>query len=443
MPRRHNSVRVPVVHQPRDDRYPAPKDDYDDRKSHRVGDYPDEREHRKSKDHGRYYDRESEDWRGPAPRRDEDRRHLRSRENSLERAPAVKGPALRPDDSWKPQRSHESSPERIHRGSVSKGASDPRRKPRSREASSDRSGLVQGLAATSIGGLAAAGVANGLSKPSKERSDGSEDEARKERRRRRNKERDETHDRNEEAPRRSKDVLLDGEDDSTKTRRDRNGEKGSSDSQDDHHRHRHHRRRRHHHEDEDPGAEHPSESGSDRPGVAAPREVGRDRKDYAESDSDRPRLLEDEHPVPVLMRPPNGETRTISPGEDEDNRPRRVQLVAPAKDGDSGPKPRGILKPPRAVPFPEDPNPVREGVAPLNGPGKDLPPDARWTKVNRILVNPEALRQANERYEEFEDYVIVLRVLSKEDINKLAVLTHEIRGKLTMRFAVSQDMKLT
>jgi hypothetical protein len=90
--------------------------------------------------------------------------------------------------------------------------------------------------------------------------------------------------------------------------------------------------------------------------------------------------------------------------------------------------PKGILKPPRDK-FPEEPNPVREGVAPLkDAHKKGIPPEARWTKIDRRLVNPAALEAGNERYEERPDYVIVLRVLTKEEIQGYAVKTQEIRG---------------
>ncbi len=61
--------------------------------------------------------------------------------------------------------------------------------------------------------------------------------------------------------------------------------------------------------------------------------------------------------------------------------------------------------------------------------GKDgVPTNARWTKISRVLVNPEALEQSHERFEERDDYVIVLRVVTKEEIEKLATKTREIRG---------------
>ncbi|MCJ1404377.1 hypothetical protein MMC11_007602 [Xylographa trunciseda] len=112
-------------------------------------------------------------------------------------------------------------------------------------------------------------------------------------------------------------------------------------------------------------------------------------------------------------------------------RPSVVRVVSPARDDRTENKPKGILRPPREK-FPEDPAPVREGVAPLKDAGKKgIPPNARWTKIDRKLVNPEALDQGNERYEERIDYVIVLRVLTKEEIEAYAERTQEIRGKRT------------
>lgn len=100
---------------------------------------------------------------------------------------------------------------------------------------------------------------------------------------------------------------------------------------------------------------------------------------------------------------------------------------------------RGILKPGRNK-FPEDPSPTRKGVAPLGDAVNDgiyirpsraeaaPPPGARWTKINRLLVNPGALDEGGERYEARDDFVIVLRVLSKEEIQAYADATVRIRG---------------
>lgn len=104
---------------------------------------------------------------------------------------------------------------------------------------------------------------------------------------------------------------------------------------------------------------------------------------------------------------------------------------------------KGILKPGRNK-FPEDPSPTREGVAPLGDSLNDgiylrpsraegaPPPDARWTKINRLLVNPQALDDGGERYEARDDFVIVLRVLSKEEIQAYADATAKIRGEFLL-----------
>lgn len=91
---------------------------------------------------------------------------------------------------------------------------------------------------------------------------------------------------------------------------------------------------------------------------------------------------------------------------------------------------KGILRTPRDK-FPEDPTPIREGVAPLKDSKKDgIPPDLRWTKIDRRLVNPEALEAGNERFQASEDFVIVLRVLSRDEVEYYADVTKSIRGKL-------------
>lgn len=105
---------------------------------------------------------------------------------------------------------------------------------------------------------------------------------------------------------------------------------------------------------------------------------------------------------------------------------KQVRLVEPGKPKEPEVKPKGILRPPREK-FPEDPAPIREGVAPMKDAKKDVPPGARWTKIDRKLVNPEALEQGQERFEERPDYVIVLRVLTREEIEHYAEMTMDIR----------------
>jgi hypothetical protein len=102
--------------------------------------------------------------------------------------------------------------------------------------------------------------------------------------------------------------------------------------------------------------------------------------------------------------------------------------VEPATTKEPEAPPKSILKAPREK-FPEDNTAIREGVAPLKDAHQSgIPPGARWTKIDRRLVNPAALEVGKERFEERPEYVIVLRVLTKEEIQAYAVKTQEIRG---------------
>ena len=148
-------------------------------------------------------------------------------------------------------------------------------------------------------------------------------------------------------------------------------------------------------------------------------------KDIADEDPSQSRRKERSNSVldAGIVQEPNS-LALIEPTTDRDGN--RVRIVSPPRD--SPPPVKSILRKPTEK-FPEDPNPIREGVAPLKDAkkSKDVPPGARWTKIDRRLVNPEALKEAKERFEERMDCVIVLRVLTKEDIQKLADRTDEIR----------------
>lgn len=110
---------------------------------------------------------------------------------------------------------------------------------------------------------------------------------------------------------------------------------------------------------------------------------------------------------------------------------KQVRVVSPPRDKDERRPIKGILKQPRPA-FPEEPNPVREGVAPHKDDKTkgNVPPGARWTKISRKLVNPEALTIGKERFEVREDFVIVLRVLNKEEIEAYTAATAQLRGGL-------------
>ena len=115
-------------------------------------------------------------------------------------------------------------------------------------------------------------------------------------------------------------------------------------------------------------------------------------------------------------------------GDDVTRQPRVVTPSNEDKPALPPPPPKGILKKARTH-FPEESNPIREGVAPLDAAKRGIPPEARWTRINRRLVNPEALEAEGVRFEEGPDFVIVLKVLNHEDINRYAQKTHEIREK--------------
>jgi hypothetical protein len=120
------------------------------------------------------------------------------------------------------------------------------------------------------------------------------------------------------------------------------------------------------------------------------------------------------------------ERRPREPLQPNDNR--QLRVVSPPREKPEEKPVKGILRQPREK-FPEDPAPIREGVAPLKDAKKDgIPPDARWTKISRKLVNPEALEAGKERFEAREDFVIVLRVLSRDEVQGYAEVTQRIRG---------------
>ncbi|KFY71365.1 hypothetical protein V499_08435, partial [Pseudogymnoascus sp. VKM F-103] len=134
-------------------------------------------------------------------------------------------------------------------------------------------------------------------------------------------------------------------------------------------------------------------------------------------------------PVPA---PPAPRERRSSSSHSTERRtgPRLVSPPRPSSGKAEDARPvKGILKPGRQK-WPEDPTPIREGVAPLKDAKRDggVPADARWTKISRKLVNPEALERGRERYEAREEFVIVLRVLSKEEVQGYATETQSIRA---------------
>ncbi|KAK5371172.1 hypothetical protein LTR20_007221 [Exophiala xenobiotica] len=403
VPRRHASTRAPVLHHYRDDGYtsardereppPPPKSRHD---RYEEDDRASKNKHREERDREipRDIDRRDRD-------RDRDRDRERDREREKER-----------------ERERAREVEKAGRGI------DDRRQQRSRDPSPEQQSGVRKHLSTVAAAAVGAGVAGVAVKSSRNPNDDTDSDDHKEKSHRRRR-----HHRSGDDP--SPDQLADrverdfkvSEPDRRERRRDeaKTEDPVAESREDRRERRRHHRR----HRDkpaqgdesdttEDSGGPDPrQQQRSDRDREGELREPTRPRERAGSRDGDRD--------AQVLQQ------RTISPGEEEDDRPRRVQLVEPVEKRDEA-KPKGILKPPRAVPFPEDPHPEREGVAPLKDAKKDgIPPNARWTKISRALVNPEALEKANERFEERDDYVIVLRVVTKEEIMKFAEKTKEIR----------------
>ena len=83
--------------------------------------------------------------------------------------------------------------------------------------------------------------------------------------------------------------------------------------------------------------------------------------------------------------------------------------------------------------FFEDPDFVRPGVTRRPGMGRqrdhNIPDNARMTKIKRLLVDPVVLVAAKERFEEYGDSVVVLRVLSRAEIQRYAAETQKIRKR--------------
>ena len=66
-------------------------------------------------------------------------------------------------------------------------------------------------------------------------------------------------------------------------------------------------------------------------------------------------------------------------------------------------------------------------TARLNPSPKKPPPSAKSTRISRILVNSEALSFMQLSHEVYDDYIVVHRILTREEIMELAELTIDIR----------------
>lgn len=184
--------------------------------------------------------------------------------------------------------------------------------------------------------------------------------------------------------------------------------------------------------------------------VPTPRMPGSFESDTGEGAASRPGLPRKRS---ILDEPMGSvQAQVIDNTQSDYQRENRVRIVDPPSEYEEK-KPKGILKKPTDK-FPDHSGGMREGVAPLKdvctsnqcelysvakiltlleqAPKDDsIPEDAKWTKINRQLVNPQALEEAKERFEERLDCVIVLRVVTKQEIQKFANRTKQIRGRRT------------
>ncbi|PMD60226.1 uncharacterized protein K444DRAFT_629627 [Hyaloscypha bicolor E] len=82
--------------------------------------------------------------------------------------------------------------------------------------------------------------------------------------------------------------------------------------------------------------------------------------------------------------------------------------------------PKGILRPPTKK-FSEDSDPIRERAVPRRY-AKRILSSPIWTMIPRRLVNPEALTMRDERFIVIEGFVIVLRILIKDEVQNYTYL---------------------
>ena len=144
------------------------------------------------------------------------------------------------------------------------------------------------------------------------------------------------------------------------------------------------------------------------------------------SDHSQPKPDDSKNPIESVSQPqpPRRRVRMVSPG------PQGSTIIETDPRADASHnlhETKGILRRPTQK-FPEYTESYRDGVAPLRSSG-NIPPNARWTKIMRTLVSPEALEGGAERFEERQDCVIVLRVLTKAEIEQYALKTQELRSK--------------
>jgi hypothetical protein len=74
------------------------------------------------------------------------------------------------------------------------------------------------------------------------------------------------------------------------------------------------------------------------------------------------------------------------------------------------------------------PPPRQQSQLAPDSKGQTIPLDATWTKIDRKLVSPEVLERAGVRYEARPNFVAVLGILSREQIEDYARKSFEVRN---------------
>ncbi|TVY35489.1 hypothetical protein LOCC1_G006371 [Lachnellula occidentalis] len=143
----------------------------------------------------------------------------------------------------------------------------------------------------------------------------------------------------------------------------------------------------------------------------------------------------------ALQVQPSGSPQSVrsqnSIGEDD---ARRSIAYRPKEQSGlaSSPPRAGAISIPSANPisstehFGTSPRPYSSRLAP-DSYGNEIPSDAKWTKMARRLVSPEVLDQDRRRYEARPDFVAVLGVLSRDEIEDYAVRSQILRAARTRR----------
>ncbi|KAL5596571.1 uncharacterized protein BROUX77_007255 [Berkeleyomyces rouxiae] len=115
---------------------------------------------------------------------------------------------------------------------------------------------------------------------------------------------------------------------------------------------------------------------------------------------------------------------------------KQVRVVSPKREKSQVQKKlRGILKAPSKFPENREDGPSNaagdkdDGRQDGSGDSNPVPEGARWTLLSRRIVNCEALDMANEKYDVMDDQIIVMRVLTHNEIQLYANATTDLRAK--------------